>query len=218
MTIIASDPIKKASIIMNDVLYERWPVSEWIGWLNDAIGEIGTIRPAALAVTEVVQLAAGSFQTLPDGAQKLLDVVRNIGPGNAPGRPVRLIDRGLLDDNDPNWYASSPDDSIMHYSYDERSPTTFYNYPPCVAGTKVECLYAKTFLVAGVDEATALQVEIPLSAEYTGPIVNYLVSRAKGKDSEYGAQEGLAYMQAFMSTLLGSNQITAAASPNAGSA
>ncbi len=205
MPIRVGDILTRASITLNDEEFVRWTKPELYGWVNDGACEIVLRRPAARPVTDVITLEAGTFQRTPDGTLNLLDVIRNVG-----GRPVRRIDRQLLDDQLPTWQEQKQAAAIKHFMFDEATPTTFYVYPPAKAGTQVEALYSAAPPVIGDDEDLVL-----LDRAYIGPMVSYVIYRCLAKDSEYAnAAMATAHFQAFSEALGSQNTVTEAASPN----
>lgn len=210
MPIRAGDVITRAQLVLNDnePPYVRWEQPEMFGWLNDAACEVVIRRPAARAVTGQIALVAGTMQNLPDGGLELLDVVRNVG-----GRSVRRTDRQLLDDSAPDWHNTKQSSTVRQFTFDERTPTVFYVYPPAKAGAQIEALYSEA-----PPEVVAEDDELDLDRAYIGPLVSYILYRALAKDSEFAnGALAAAHFQAFNEALGANNQSTAAASPNVGS-
>jgi hypothetical protein len=213
MAITGTDIDRRVSNLLLDATSKRWGLAERIDWINDGMTEIVTRRPAANAVTEVLTCAAGSEQALPIGGIMLLDVIRNINSNDTPGRSIRRVDRQLLDDQDPSWHTLAAQSFAYHFTFDERTPKTFYLYRPVAAGTKIELVYGKL-----PTKITALSETLTLAEEYASALTSYVCWRALSKDSEYanGAQ-AVAHYQAFMASIGEQNNTTAAASPNTGS-
>lgn len=208
MAIRAGDVLQRAGIILNDEEFVRWTKEELFAWLNDAACEVVIRRPAARAVTTEIELVEGTLQRLPEGGLELLDVARNVG-----GRSVRRTDRQLLDDSAPDWHDMKPVGAIRHYTFDERTPTVFYVYPPAKAGVKVEALYS-----AAPPHVSADDDQLELSRAYMGPLVSYLLYRALAKDAETSnGNLAAAHFSAFSEALGTNNEVTAAVSPNVGS-
>lgn len=209
MPIRVGDIFKRVSIVLNDEEFVRWTKDELFLWLNDGACEIVLRRPAARAVTGTVTLIAGTFQRLPEGALELLDIIRNVKAG-APGRPVRRIDRQLLDDQMPAWQEMKQADTIKHFMFDEATPTTFYVYPPAKAGVTVDIMQSEAPPLVS-DEDDLLQ----LDRAYIGPIVSYILYRGLAKDTDTSnVQMATAHFQAFSEALTNQNAVTQAASPN----
>lgn len=206
MSIPVSEILGKASIVLNDTAFVRWTKAELIGWLNDAASEVVLRRPPAHAVTENVALVAGILQRIPAGGIELMDIARNVG-GNA----VRRTDRQLLDDQKPDWPVMRQSSSIKHYTFDERTPTVFYVYPPAKIGAQVEMLYSAPPALVATDADT-----LDLDRAYLSPLVSFMLYRALAKDSEYAnGQVAAAHFQAFSEALGSQNQTSLAVSPNA---
>lgn len=206
MPIRAGDVLKRASLVLNDEDFVRWEKAELFDWLNDAASEIVIRRPAARAVTGLLTLTAGSYQRLPQGGIELLDVISNEG-----GRSIRRTDRQLLDDAKPDWQQMRQASIIKHYTFDERTPDSFYVYPPAKAGTKLVALYSEA------PPAVAAENDmVDLDRAYMGPLVSYILYRALAKDSEFAnGQVAAAHLQAFMEAISVNNEVTTAVSPNA---
>lgn len=205
MSILVSDLITRASFLMNDEDKVRWTEAERIVWINDAARAIVTRRPGARAVTTTLTLAAGTYQTTPDRTTQVLDVIRNINADGSLGRAIRIADRQALDDADPDWH-SADQEATQNYVIDERSPTTFYVYPPAVNGAKVSALLGQ--VPPAVSAATDT---LDLREEFGEAIVNFMLYRCHTKDSEY-AQGGVAaqHYQAFSDAIATPAQVAAA--------
>lgn len=187
-----ADLLRRFKAIMMDPKSTRWNTAEAIDWINDAASEIVLRRPAARAVTEIIDLAQGTYQGTSQGTAQLLDVVRNIRPDGSPGSAIRIADRQQIDDIEPSWHRrrAAP---TRHYMIDERSPTTFYVYPPAQLGAKVEVLVAKPA------PPVVLEIDtLDLRMEFINAILNWMMYRAHSKDSEFsqGNMAALHY-QAF---------------------
>lgn len=201
---IASDITSRARILLNDIDATRWVDSELIKWINDAQKLVAMVRPDASVATYVMSLIAGTKQRIPDGSIsgvgsgfRLLDVVRNVTTVTgtttanqvvtAAGRSVRIVDREVLDTQDPYWHTAAGSAEIKHFIYDNRSPTLFYVYPPATTSAKLEIVYS----VAPTD-ATALTDTLSISDIYQDVILNYVMYRAYSKDAEYASNAALA--------------------------
>jgi hypothetical protein len=187
-----ADLMRRLGNMMSDQDKVRWTEDERIDWFNDAAREIVLRRPAARAVTKLVALEAGTYQQAPQGTSQLLNVVRNIKPDGKPGRAIRITDMQQIDAVDPDWHNARAGET-RHFMIDERSPTTFYVYPPAVEGALVEAM-----LAAPPPEVKTVEDAIDLRVEFMGAILNWAMYRCHTKDSEYaqGATAALHY-QAF---------------------
>lgn len=196
---LASDIIDRARLVLNDtVATYRWADSEFFKWINDGQRAIVLVRPDASVSVETLTCAAGTKQSLPAGAIRLLDVTRNINVDNSVGRAVRLVDRDILDSQDPNWHADTQADVVKNYIYDNRSPNVFYVYPPAKSTSKVEIVISKN-----PADVTATNSSLALADIYAEPLLNYVLFRAYNKDAEFATNAQLAtnYFQVFSAML-----------------
>lgn len=186
------DILRRFRNVMMDAKAVRWSEQEAIDWLNDAASEIVQRRPASRAITEQVSLVAGTYQIASDGAAQVLDVIRNIGFNGKPGLRIRIADRQQIDDAEPMWHARRPGPTL-HYMVDERSPTSFYVYPPAQDGAIVEMLVSKP-----PPQVASSEDVLDLRPEFISAVLNWMMYRAHTKDSEY-SQGNVAAMhyQAF---------------------
>ena len=194
---IASDITSRARLLLNDIDATRWVDSELFKWINDSQKLVAMMRPDASVATFVMTLIAGTRQSIPSGGFRLLDIVRNVTtvtgstPANqvvtVPGRSVRIVDREVLDTQDPYWHTATGSAEIKHFIYDNRSPTLFYVYPPATTSAKLEVVYS----VAPTDVAAAGDT-LSISDIYQDVILNYVLYRAYSKDAEYASNAALA--------------------------
>lgn len=186
------DLLRRFRNLMVDAKKVRWSEQEAIDWLNDAASEIVLRRPAARAVTEIVELTSGTYQSCSQDAAQLLDIVRNVTPDGKASKSIRIADRQQIDDAEPDWHTKRAA-ITRHYMIDERSPTSFYVYPPASQGAKVEMLVSKT--PPKVEAATDT---LDMRPEFINALVNWMIYRAHTKDSEYSQGNTAAlHYQAF---------------------
>jgi len=192
-----SDVINRARILLNDTdaAGYRWTNAELIDYINDAQLMIAVARPDASPGAGVITLAAGTKQTLPTEAFRLMDVIRNIASdGVTPGRAVRITDRDTLDLFEPNWHSAPRRAEVKHYIYDEATPLEFFVYPPVNAGVRIEVRFTKRpALVAQTTD------DLTLNDAYFEPTLMYVMYRSYLKDLEFSGNVALAsqYLQNF---------------------
>lgn len=204
---LASEVIDRATIILQDNANVRWTRIELLKWLNDAQREIVIVRPDATAMNAAITLVAGTKQSLPDTAVQLLDVVRNTA-----GRAIRMVQREILDAQQPDWHTHTKSSTVRHYMFDVRDPKHFYVYPPAVAGVSIETVYS-TVPADVTSEAGA----ISLNPIYANAMVDYMLYRAFLKDADYAANanRASAHYSAFAQALGSKTQTDITASPKA---
>lgn len=204
MATTAQAVIDKAQIVLVDETAVRWPETELLGWLNEGVQVISTLRPDSTNVVGNITLVAGTKQALPTGATALLDIPRNVD-----GRAVRQTRMALLDAQRPTWHTDTAG-ATRNYAYDPRTPRVFYVYPPAEAGAQVEAKYqvATTAVAAGTN--------VPLGDEFVPALLDYVLYRAFSKDAEYSGTgaRAAAHRQAFDAAIGTKTAVDAAVSPN----
>lgn len=195
---LASEIIDRARVVLNDADGVRWLDSEFFKWINDAQRVIALVRPDSVVSNVTLTLAAGTKQTLPAEALRLLDVVRNITQAGAGARAVRHVDRDVLDTQNPEWHSESGVQTIKNYVYDNRDPKTFYVYPPALSTSRLEVIYSKN-----PTDVTTLSSVLAVADIYSDPLLNYVLYRAYSKDAEFAQNATLAagYLATFNSML-----------------
>lgn len=165
----------------------RWTDGELIDWYNEAVSEVVRMKPEAGAVTDIQTLTAGTKQSLPSGASRILAVIRNQnGVGNADaGRVIRLIDRATLDNERPNWHTETGVAEVLRYVFDENDPKVFYVYPPADGSTGVLINYSSAptpVTAAQVDNSGNSGAEFQIDTIYAAAVANYICYRAHTKN------------------------------------
>jgi hypothetical protein len=213
-TILGRAVVEKAQKITQDTTGIRWPLDEMLGWLNSAQREIVLVRPDSNSATVKFQLVAGTKQTRPTGALRMLDVIRNMGTdGETPGRAIRLVEREILDSQIPDWHAATlANATVKHWVYDEREPTTWWCFPPqptngrgfvdsSVSKNPTNCTLKdvkdpETGVLGTVDTV------ISLDDIYENPLIDYQIFRAQSKETKYAnSGKADAALQRFYTSL-----------------
>lgn len=188
--------IERASAIVQDTTHVRWPLSEKLQYVTDAVREICIFKPDALAKTATLSLVPGVRQALPADCATLVDVLSN-GDGTA----VRPTSRAQMDAIAPGWQKSSPSATVKHWMFDPQDQSQILVYPaqPNPATGSLVITYA-----AAPAEAASGST-LPLKDVWMPVIVNYLLFRIYSKDAEYAGngQLATAYYQAFNASLVG---------------
>src|SRR5687768_15593281 len=192
MTITATQVMTLAGRVLNDEDATRWTQPELAEWINEAVKAILLAKPSAYSVTEVLSLAAGTYQTVPAEYLSLLRVVRNItdeGPPRVGGRIIRVTTRDALDAQEPYWHDPTKvyyKKEVRQFVFDEESPLSYYVYPGNDGTGMVEAVLSKlpTAIADDYDQAIGLQ-DI-----YVSPILDYVLFRAMSKDDEAGNPAG----------------------------
>ena len=181
-----------------------WPLKELLDWFNDARRELINHKPAANTTNEVLKLQAGSLQRLPDDVAVMLRAYRNVQPtygasaplynvplnDRQPGRVVRIVDRHVMDSQQPGWHTDPPQMEAEHYIVDEIDPKSFYVYPPNNGTGYLEVAVARWPDELEWDEGEAfLAAPIGIPDAYSTALVDYVLFRAYSKDSNLPVNE-----------------------------
>ena len=201
----------RAYVLLNDITNIRWPATELLGYLNDGQRQIVVYRPDASVSNATVALVAGSTkQTIPAGGIRVIDVVRNMGAGSTPGRPVILVPRDIIDSQVPTWHTDEAQETVRNFVFDPEDPTHYYVYPQPAASVHLEIIYS----VPPTDCETAGN-SIGLSDIYTNSLLDYIMYRAFSKDTEYAdVSKAARYYNSFGLSLGVKTKVDMAMDPN----
>jgi len=166
----------------------RWKDSELIQWINDAQREIVVAKPSANPATEVLNLVAGSLQTLPAGSISLIKCIRNMNKGvtnDLPGRSVYASDLDAFIAEYPNWHDATDEiytnkdlSEVSVYFYEDNSPRQFYVFPPNDGTGKLEVIYSKN-----PTDISTVSDNLTINDIYANQVVDYVLFRAYMKDA-----------------------------------
>ena len=199
-TISVASILDRANILLNDPGFIRWPKQELLNYYNDAAKAIVLVRPDAHTKHVDFSCAAGTKQSLPSDALRLIDVVRNFN-----GSVIRYVPRKALDDSYPEWHTSATATKVSAFTYDERDPKIFFLYPGPAAAVKVDVVYSvapQSKTLAEVED-TSTPAIADLDDIYINPLIDFIMYRAFLKDSEYAANANRSqgHYQAFLQQL-----------------
>lgn len=206
--------LKNSQTILLDRTGTRWSLQELLGWFN--MGQLAVVnhRPDALSKSEVFSCALGTHQVLPAEALRLIDVVRNEG---ASKRPVRKIDREVLDDQHVDWHDdTNPVQAVDHFIYDDRSPKSFYLYPAPALNVPIRLVYSVAPPAIVINDFETDATTISIDDTYANPLMDFVLFRAYSKDSTYAgnAERAMMALSSFNSALGIKTQVDQAMSPN----
>jgi hypothetical protein len=214
MALDAWELAQKVAKILNDDDNIRCTVDELVMWFNSAQREIVRIKPDSLTANGTIALVAGTKQSAAvitvGGVQKtgirLLDIIRNVGTYT---RAVTFCDRKVLDTTMPNWHTATASAEVKRFSFDERDPLTFYNYPPQPASNMGTVEALVSIVPTPVTKAanglsfTAGQT-LSLSDLDENNMIDLMLARALSKDSKIiGNMQRAAAHYAAAATALG---------------
>lgn len=228
MTVLASDIISRAQIIVQDTTGVRWPFSELLAWLNDGQREVAIYKPSATASNVALMLQQGTLQSLGDGGLQLLRVIRNLKtPVTEPRigtRATRVVDREILDSQHPSWHDPSVfayTKEVKHFIFDETDPTHFYVFPGNDGTGAVEAVISRAPAdVKAVGDDTTLDAyrqPITIPDIYANALVDYVLFRAYSKDADFAtnADRSTQHYQLFAASIAAKAQNESSVNPNA---
>lgn len=215
MTILAQDLINDIAAELSDETFITWTADELLAYLNSGILRVCLLRPDASSSVESIQLVAGTKQSLPATARRLLDIFRNMGAdGLTPGKAITSTDTRSMDLYSPNWHKNTAKTVIDHFMYDEETPDTFFVTPPVHATTQVhvEAKFANNPTVIN-DAATE---NVTINDVYRPALEHWMLYKAYDKetDSAHSVAEAKFHFQAFNQLFGLKNKVDVAYSPS----
>ena len=210
-----NDILDRASIILQDTSNTRFASADLLKFFNDGQREVVIYRPDANVTNTNFTCAAGSKQTLPASALRLIDVTRNVN-----GRAICQISRKMLDESLPDWHNSTADSTrkIEHFIYDASNPKNFYVYPAAENSFQIEVIYSVSPADVTLSNYTSDATTISLDDTYANGLLDYILYRAYQIDSEFAgnAEKSLMHYRSFVNGLGAKTQGDSAADPRVG--
>lgn len=204
------DILDRVVTLYNDASYDRVSQSMYLKFLDDAINQLILSRPDSHVKTDVVQLTAGTRQTLPANGYNLINIYRNMGyvDGSSwiEGAPILQVDRDELDFFS-NWHTITADNEVEEFAYDLRTPKTFWVSTPASTSTYVEMDYSYGAEVRygelTDDFEDILLLVLPIDDVFMGPLVSYILYLLYSTDSSSVNDNAIAkqYEQSFYQAL-----------------
>lgn len=219
-TLTGANLISRIQDILQDTTSIRWPEAELLRYINDAQREVVNLRPESAADHSNVQLVAGTEQTIPDVALRLIKVVRNMSAagGSATGkRAIRLVDVDILNTQEPDWHDPTVTGDAAHgtvpkhYIFDEDDPRKYYVYPGVSGNAYVEIVTARS-----PTDLSATSSTIYIDDIFANALIDYTLFRCYMKDAEFAgnSQRAGTHFGLFSSSLGTGGQAQFSLSPN----
>lgn len=211
MTAASAVLTRVSSTLLDLGATRRWPEADLLRWLSDGQREGVLLKPSANPVTAVLQLVAGTLQTLPANGVSVIGVVRAMGlDGSTPGPAPRKVARAVMDATRPSWHTDTADLVPDEWLYDDQAPKQFWVHPgqPNPAG-RAEVIYA-----AAPAEIVATTTELTLSDIYLPALVDYVLFRALSQErTEAQLGKAAAYRELFEAAFMGRRAAKSALHP-----
>ena len=222
----------QVSTIINDVAKElgdptmvTWNRPTLIGLLNQAVKQVVLVRPDAYSSTENITLVAGTRQSLPTGALRLLNVTRNMGAdGLTAGKVIKYVSQDTLDAFDPDWHTNTAKAVITGYVYDDSNPDVIYVNPPSDATTQIEVVVSRipAELDPDMDDTdfNDSATVVGLKDIYVNPIMEWMFYKTFSFEASSAAsiQAANTHMTSFYNALGVKTKTDSATSPAANNA
>lgn len=187
---------------LQDILNIGYPSNILLMYLNMACHEIIDARPEAGSVLQVVQLIAGSRQSLPAGWNTMLNANRNMGvDGATPGKVITSVPRETIDQSIPDWHTWAGDGVVSAVVMDGNEPYVYGVFPPqpVAAPTQIEII-GSAYPYAAQDPVND---PFPLPDEYEVPAINGCIAWCLAENTTVpnALQKSQMYKQSFYQAL-----------------
>ena len=124
---------------LNDAGDVQWELDEKIRYLNLGQLWLADLKADSCALTQAVQLAAGTRQTLPERRNngvltpslRFLKLIRNMGvDGLTPGPTILPADMEAMDRMHPDWHQDKAARPVRNYLFNPFNKAEYYVWPP----------------------------------------------------------------------------------------
>lgn len=174
MPIVASVILDSVAGTLLDRAHRAWPAADLLAYLNEALNATAFVKPDFYVLQASVTLAAGEQQDCPTDTVALIDVPRNTG-----GRVITQVDKGLLDESNRFWPASTQEVVVEHFTEDPRNPRRFVVFPPNNGTGTVDLIYGAVPPVL-----TTAADTIPVPTSYQTALEQFVLAKCYAKNSK----------------------------------
>lgn len=188
---VIDELIKHVTDALNDAEMVTWEKDKVVRAIYQGIVSTTGYRPDACTAIEVVTLDSGVQQSLPDGAQRLLDAYCNVAEDDSDASPpLEIHTKSDKDQLDPTWYGEAASGTIYEVLYDERMPDVFWVSPPALEGTKIKL--GVTRVPAPLNPEQSSATEFPLKEKYQPAVIAWALYLLFGGDKPESPNYGRA--------------------------
>ncbi|MAY41677.1 MULTISPECIES: DUF6682 family protein [unclassified Neptuniibacter] len=214
MATTVGDIVSGARRILSDDDEVRWSNVELIQWLNECYAVLTRVKPSECTVSEALTLVAGTKQTIPDDAERLIEISHNTAGSMGV---IDLISRKELDAVLPTWHSEPETEDIEHYIFDEMVPNEFFVSPPALNTAEVYAYLIK--VPSSHSKILAVSEDDPISVKdsMAPMLIDYILFRAFSKDADHAsyANRAALHLNAFNMQADTGFKLEMATSPNA---
>lgn len=196
----------------NDTGNVTYLLPEVILAINDAQKAVCNHRYDACSSSSNALLVAGSKQSIPSTARRLMKHARNMGAnGTTVGRAIRFVRMDYMDSFDFDWHTKTGAD-VVTIMYDEDIPSEYHIYPAPVSLPHYLEIKTADNPVDVVNGASDLGV----SDTYSPVVVQWALFILFGRDAEESPNyaRSLKHEQSFYKLLGIKTQSDMQSSPN----
>ena len=187
---------------LQDSGYDNWTEQALVNWGNLGSRQIVAFAPDANMVIGSVKLAQGVKQSIGAPGIAVRSVLRNMGAdGNTPGQAILMTSIELLTAFSTAWPTETEVSVISDAAIDSRHPTQFFVFPPSDGTSYVEVERSEAPPAIVWDAGGAWRnAAVGISNAYIGALVDYILARAYGQDSDFpgNEQRKIAHYQQFL--------------------
>lgn len=167
-----------------------WSNEELVDNLNQAYDWLLGLNPEEFVTSSVFSCAAGTLQTLPDGAVSLVNIPRN---NDGSKRSLRQIGLREINSLNRDWHDSPASTIQKYWIYDNRDRTHFYVWPPASAGSELQLItvgpVGDRHVENDYDNGTT---KLHTDERFNQAIKHYILFLCYEKNSEYTSNRELA--------------------------
>lgn len=173
--------------------YSAWSKDVLAGFLTEGMCQLLALRPDAFASVETIALQAGAAQTLPSSFHSLLDISDADTADNSDDGAMRSDNDVLRRFGKPPCLVATPGTvyALKTFSVNANVKTAFNVFPPVPVGTVVS-VRATVVKLPTIFTAANLTQTIGISCEYDAPLVDWMLMRAYGTETESASSATLA--------------------------
>jgi len=203
-TVLASKIADEAATLLFDRNYDAFDLSDHLKFINAGQKAAVSLKPDISINNAVVQLVAGTKQSISSTGISFINLTRNMGSdGLTPGKIIRFTEIDRLDKHNPDWHTDTVSATVKLYLFDPKDPKHFYVYPP---QPDTGMGYVESIESVIPSEIAKIGDAITIDDIYEDALRNYDIYRAlsiDAKQSELALKKAIMHYQLFYQILTG---------------
>lgn len=178
----------------------------FVDYIQRAVVFIANADSSASVTTGVIDLVAGSLQSLDERGIRILNIFHNnlgrsvkklVGSRRYSGQQVvKLLPLSTLNAQIPNWSAAKESAIVANAAFNDDDPVSFITYPPNDGTGKVMATWS--YLPTPITEISNTETgNIGLPSRFTNIVLNFTMAMCLMRDGEssINGQRGAGLMQ-----------------------